>query len=631
MTSTKIPMTILTLTLFILGGGTFFGAALDNGFYYDDLHQIVENPFIRDVGIIPELFSDIALSSRNPVFEGYHYRPLLLSTFVLNYAWGGILPFGYHLLNLFFHVGSSFLVFLILSRLLSSRVDTVSRGVSTPDVPTLLPGVAAGAVMLLHPVNAEVVNYVTARSSVMATFFYLLSCYAYLRAYQEAPRPGRAGTSSARPVYSGNKSKGLWIGVALLAFTGGLLTKEIMVTLPGMLLLYEFVLASQRVSEWRRVALRIAPYLALSLGYLILRKLLAGMIGSPVEIRELGTHLLVQVKALAVSWQLLLFPVNLSIVHDLSEPRSFFEGGVIGSMLLFIGILIVMLWSVRSSRHEFRIVGFSLAWFYITLLPTTIIPLKAVVQENRLYIAAVAFAFLIGILFSWVDRWKTVRVRQAACVGLGLLLMAYAIGVIDRNRVWNSELNLWQDAVRKAPDSDLSHGLLGIAYQKLGWYDEAEAEMKKAIALNGTLAELHSNLGGVYMYQKREDLAEREYMEAIRLNPNFDRAHTNLGILYRRQGDLDGAMRELEAALRIYPFSELTLYNLSQVYRQAEQPDKALSLLTHVLEKNPNLPRIQRIVGLFYQERGDREAARRAFDRAFRMDPSLRDETVEPR
>jgi Tfp pilus assembly protein PilF len=597
--SKKISNPWSILLIFIGIGVSLYGNALDNGFYYDDIHQIVENPFTRSLSSIPQFFIDLTTTTRNPVWKGYHYRPLLLSTFSLNYWLGGLNPIGYHLVNLAFQVGSSFLVFLIVRRFWGS----------------FSPALAAGLVMLCNPFNAEVVNYITARSSVMATFFYLLSFFAYIRFRPPWPE-GRVGDKAP-----GN----LWIWVSLGSFSLGLLTKEIVITLPLILLLYEWTFVPKTDHSWKTLIRQVAPFFILFLGYLLIRKLVSGMMGSPVGIRDLQTHVWVQFKALAATWQLILFPVNLSVIHDVPAPQSLLEWKLMGSILLFIGLLGIIVWVLRSDHRKSRMIGFSIAWFYITLLPTTLIPLVLVLQENRGYIAGISFAFIVGVLVFHLESRREGRLKQVAWGGIGIIILAYGIGVIVRNQVWESEVNLWQDAVHKAPLFDETHNSLGIAYQHMGWYEAAADEMRRAVELNPSRPDLHSNLGGVSMYLGKEDLAEKEYRESIRLDPYFDRAHTNLGILLRRRGDWEAAKQELETAFRIYPFSDLTLYNLSRVYQQEGRPDKALKLLTDALEKNPNLPKIQWQLGLLYKEQGDNAAAREAFERALRIDPTLGD------
>ena len=72
--------------------------SLSNPFQYDDFHSIADNPHIRTLANIPAFFSEPTLFSERP--ESAMYRPLLLSTFALNYAISGRKTWSYHLINM---------------------------------------------------------------------------------------------------------------------------------------------------------------------------------------------------------------------------------------------------------------------------------------------------------------------------------------------------------------------------------------------------------------------------------------------------------------------------------------------------------------------------------------------------
>src|SRR3990172_8186065 len=105
--------------LFMLGVG-IYANSLSNGFHYDDIHHIVRNPHIRSLNNIPSFFADPeTFSSQSESHQ--HYRPFLMLTYAVNYYFGALNPIGYHLVNLMFHVGSAFLLFLIVKLMLSKE------------------------------------------------------------------------------------------------------------------------------------------------------------------------------------------------------------------------------------------------------------------------------------------------------------------------------------------------------------------------------------------------------------------------------------------------------------------------------------------------------------------------------
>src|SRR3972149_6300113 len=108
---------IISLLLIIGISVIVYSNTLDNGFHYDDEHYIVVNPFLEKWENIPALFFTPRFYSDDKIFTG-HYRPLLYVTYALNKVLGGNNPAGYHLVNLAFHVGSAFLLYLIIKAML---------------------------------------------------------------------------------------------------------------------------------------------------------------------------------------------------------------------------------------------------------------------------------------------------------------------------------------------------------------------------------------------------------------------------------------------------------------------------------------------------------------------------------
>src|SRR6185369_4503113 len=118
-----------------------FGASLGSGFHFDDY----------------AIFSDSVLDSARgwiEVWAPLQTRPLTYFTFWLNRQLGAGDPLGYHLFNLLFHLGAVLLAWECLRRLLPERTALI-----------------AGVLFALHPMQSEAVNYVWARSIVLATFF----------------------------------------------------------------------------------------------------------------------------------------------------------------------------------------------------------------------------------------------------------------------------------------------------------------------------------------------------------------------------------------------------------------------------------------------------------------------------
>src|SRR3990170_7778070 len=138
-----------------------------------------------------------------------------------------------------------------------------------------------------------------------------------------------------------------------------------------------------------------------------------------------------------------------------------------------------------------------MSWFFIVLLPTAIIPLNAIFQENRGYLAVVSFVVLAGVAIGELEK---IRLRKVGVVLLVFLIVIYSALVFQRNRVWKDELTLWSDTVQKVPQSPLGFTALGVAYRRLGRYNNAFDAYHKALILGGESNFIvHDNVARIYM------------------------------------------------------------------------------------------------------------------------------------
>ncbi|RJP72076.1 MAG: hypothetical protein C4532_06525, partial [Candidatus Abyssobacteria bacterium SURF_17] len=139
-----------------------FANTLLNGFVFDDVSMIRENPAIRDARYVKSYFTRPFFSVGQPVTGPVaydYYRPLVLLSYLGDHlVWRG-LPWGYHLTNVLLHTGVTVLVFLLLTRL------RLSDGAAF-----------IGAVLFaVHPALVDSVAGVSGRSDPLCALFFLVS------------------------------------------------------------------------------------------------------------------------------------------------------------------------------------------------------------------------------------------------------------------------------------------------------------------------------------------------------------------------------------------------------------------------------------------------------------------------
>ncbi len=486
--------------LIVLCSALISSNSLHNGWHWDDYHSIRDNAALRDPGRIPSYFTSKQAFSVEIGGAG-HYRPVLLTTYALNYWASGLETWSWHAVNIAIHGGSALLVRVIALRL------------GAPPGPSLL----AGLIFAVTPFNSEAVNYLSARSSLLTSFFILLSFYGFVRF-----RQGRETTGSAGFYI-------LFLSAGLLA----LMTKELAIILPGLLIWHDLRqrgtgdtgVGAERSRILFRWFLPYVPFLAALAAYLwtggIFRVI--PRILTATHPRGFFVNLATQTTVLVHYVGLFLLPVRLNADHEVTEA-GFGSLVVWTAIALLIGIA---LWAWRmDARPTFRsgsgLVLGGYLWFLIGMLPTTLYPLNAMMQEHRAYLGAAGLSWALAILLHGaLSRLGSLMAQERWFVWTvsALILIALGNGTILRNGVWRDEETLWTDVVSKYPASPRGN-------HSLGW-----------IALG------------------RGDLetARDRFQRALKIYPGWEPPHTGLASIYRRQGRLDEAQDELNRALEDMP------------------------------------------------------------------------------
>ena len=493
-------------------------------FHLDDTQNIVENSQIKNLSNLLDL-------------SGSRYVGFLFFSF--NYRIGQLNVFGYHLVNLLIHITNSFLVYCLVLMLLrippppltphSSRL-TVASGIA----------IATSVLFAVHPIQTQAVTYIVQRFASLATLFYLLSLFLYLK--------WRLAEQTSRP-------RSLYYAGALLCTVVAMKTKEISFTLPFILLLVEAIFFR---SLTRRQCIALIPFLlTLPIIPLSSRPEQYGdaKTGFALQTTDISRwdYLFTQFRVVMTYLRLLLFPVHQNLDYDYPISHSLLEPRVFFSFLFLLALLTLSLYLLFRQpwpSHASRLAAFGILWFFLTLsIESSIIPIQDVIFEHRLYLPSVGFllSFVSGgslVISGLMRRWRVVGL-----IAIGVLVIILSVATYQRNLIWKDELSLWTDVVQKSPNKARGHNNLGVAYQMQGRIDEAIQEYKTALTLKSDYADPHNNLGFAYQGLGRLDEAIQEYKTALTLNPQYTKAYSNLGFAYLEQGRIPEALSAFKGRL----------------------------------------------------------------------------------
>lgn len=524
---------------------------------YDDFDSVVNNPHIRQLWPLRETLS---APQQSPVAG----RPIVGLSLAINYAIGGLSPFGYHAWNVAIHLFCGLLLFGILRRTFS--LPTIPSAWQTASAPLAL---ACALIWLVHPLQSEVVEYVTQRTESMMGLFYLLTLYAAIRCFSSREHPGR------------------WAAAAVAACAFGMASKESMVTSPIVVLLYDAVFVTG--SFMRALRERRWLYLGLAATWM----LLAALVAPGPRWRSAGfasgispwTYLLNQSQIILTYLGLALWPDPLVFDYGLARSTTLLA-------VLPAAVLILMsLGATALAWMKWPTIAFAGTWFWITLAPSSsILPIATEVgAERRMYLplAAIVVLAVLGIetlrrRFAANVRWVPVTALVVACLTLGWLTMA-------RNREYQSELGLWQTVLERRPHGR-AHYNLGLALRRTGRNSEAIEHWRTAIAeeprAHYALALEHEKVG-------QTGDAAREYQAYLQKAPDdlqVPEAQVRLGVVLTALDRLDEAMTSLETALSMRPRNPDTRLALGHALMRRERYQEAAGRYAEYIQMVDNNP-----------------------------------------
>jgi hypothetical protein len=475
-------------------------------FVFDDLIYIQNNPILRN----PLNLTDIIGFAPS--------RWIGFFTFGLNYYFGQENTFGYHLVNLVIHIGSAISCYCLV--LLTFRTPRL-KGQASSDFKSTL-ALLAGLIFVSHPVQTEAVTYVWQRVESLAAFFYLWSLTSYVKSRLE--EDAKPQSSKVNPLL-------YYVASCVLAYMSAM-TKEIAVTLPATIILYEIVFIGNFTKRFKHLIIKAMPFLCL----LIITPIMAQKSGVVTqnllyESPPTWSYMLTQTRVIAAYLRLLVWPVEQNLDYDFPLSQSLLEPEVLLSVSLIMLIVILGLLVYRSSP----LITFGTMWFFITLSPTSsVIPLPDLIFEHRLYLPLVGFVFvLIGLVAAFRQHWKSLGMLMIVA------LLFFSAGTYYRNRVWQNGLTLWQDTVRKSPRKARPRVNLAMSYVNVGEYDKAVDELLRAVVLKPDYASAHENLGVAYFHKGAYQLSIEVFRKAIALDSSQASTYYALGEAYMRVGEKD--------------------------------------------------------------------------------------------
>jgi len=516
-------------------------------------------------------------------------RPVVNLTLAINYALGGVKPWGYHALNLAIHILAGLTLFGIARRTLLRPTLSEQFGAEATSL-----ALAVALIWTVHPLQTEAVTYVVQRSESLMGLFYLLTLYCFIR-----------GVDSRNPER--------WYALSLTACLLGMGCKEVMASAPLIVLLYDCLFVTGSLPEaWRR---RWRFYVGLAatwvwLGYLVANEGNHGGAGGFGTEVPWWAYALTQCRAVVYYLKLSVWPCPLVFDYGAATIEHIEQALPYALILVALAVVtVIALWRRRA-------IGFLGFWFFAILAPSSsVVPVATqTMAEHRMYLSLAAVVTLGVLGINALLGRRSSAVFLALAVGLGFL-------TIQRNQDYRSDLTIWSDTLAKCPNSVRAHYNLGNVLMGMGKVGEAIDRYEQTLRLRPDCYQAHDNLGLALSKAGRVPEAIEHYEEALRVYPDDAKANFNLGVALVRTGQPQGAISHYEQALRSNPDLTEAHVNLGIALSQIGSNQEALVQFTEALRLRPDSPEVHNSLGLALLQAGKVSDALEHFEQALRIKP----------
>lgn len=472
--------------------------------------------------------------------HAYNWHPLTWVSHMLDCEFYGLEAGGHHFTNVLFHVANALLLLSVLKRMTGSLYSSAF----------------VAALFALHPLHVESVAWASERKDVLSTFFWILTMWAYVQ-YAERPNIAR-------------------YLLTVLALCLGLMAKQMLVTLPFVLLLLDywplgrFTFKGQSFCNSagtvvsvsaRRCILEKIPLLILSVVASMIVYFVQHYVGTVKSFIEYSLFYRIgnAMVAYAVYIGKMLWPTNLAIFYP-HRYESLLTWQITGAALLLVCVTTAALWKIRQKPY------LAVGWLWYL---GTLVPVIGLVQVGlQAYADRYTYMTLTGLfmIIAWgiPDILARLHYRKAfLSVSAALLLLVLGVMAWHQVRHWRNNITLYRHAAVVVQDNWWAHNALGKALESQGKLDEAVAHFTEALRIDPGYLNPRENIGKVYLAQGRYDEAIKCFNEVLIFEKDWFDLHYSLGVAYTQLGNYGQAIIHLTEAVELKPNFVWALNNLA--------------------------------------------------------------------
>jgi Tfp pilus assembly protein PilF len=520
-------------------------------------------------------------------FDVANWHPLTWLSHMVDVQVYGLNPWGHHLTNVLLHAINTILVFLVFRRMTGATWRSL--------IVALLFG--------LHPLRVEPVAWISERKDVLSTMFWLLAMWTYTR-FSEETRIEKG------------KTKSFYL-LTLFFFALGLMSKQMVVTLPFVFLLLDFWPLNrwEQKGKWSLVLEKI-PFFVLMVAASIMAYVAKQSAGALQEIHlslgeRVGNAFISYVRYLGK----LFWPTNLCLYYP--HPGHWPMMLVLPCALFILGVS-VMAW-VKRKQIPWLFTG----WFWYV---GTLVPVIGLVQLHSLAMADVwTYVPLMGIslILVWGLCEVTKQWRQQTLILSTLLTVALIpCIIISRHQIafWQDDITLWTRAINVTKDNYVAHDNLGVVLRPTQ-ADAAFKEFQEAVRINPDFADAQRYLADEFQARGLLDEAIIHDLKSLETDPTSAWAEYALGWAFYKKGQVDEAVAHFQRAVKDEPDYMKARKSLAKIFFDKGKLEESIAEYKTIAELEPKEATAQYDLGVVLLEKGQINEAMSQFQKALKLKP----------
>lgn len=163
---------------------------------------------------------------------------------------------------------------------------------------------------------------------------------------------------------------------------------------------------------------------------------------------------------------------------------------------------------------------------------------------------------------------------------------------------------------------------LGLLNKTQGNYDDAIANLKKAVAKMPFDKQAYNEIGICYLNSNKPCCGSKFLVRAIKLDPNYIEPQFNLAIVHEHMGEFQMAYDMYNKIIEQRPSYMAAYNNLGSLYLRDKKPNKALETFKRIVEINPEFVRAYLGLGLSYDKMDRKYLAQKNYKKYLELKPS---------